>query len=407
MQDILPLDVHVWQHIESAARGAFSTYGYSEIRTPILEYTGVFARGIGEGTDIVEKEMYTFQDKGERSVTMRPEGTASVVRAVIERNLLNEMPTPLKLFYMGPMFRYERPQKGRQRQFHQIGVEAFGEKGPAIDAETIAMLMGLLGRVGLKSVDLQINSIGCPGCRPDFRRALIDFFSAKSEGLCPDCQRRLGSNPLRVLDCKVPRCIELKKGAPSVLDHLCGDCDVHFKGLRQHLDDLKIAYKINPEMVRGLDYYVRTTFEVTSNDLGAQSAVAAGGRYDLLVKEFGGPDTPALGFALGMERLVMLLRDGAAQQPTPDAFIATIGEAALREGMKLAEALRAEGLWIEVGHSGSMKNQMRRADRLKARYAVVIGDDELAKGEANCKELSTGQSRLVPFKALSKEISGS
>lgn len=406
MQDVLPLDVHVWQRIESTARSMFSTYGYTEIRTPILEYTGVFARGIGEGTDIVEKEMYTFEDKGSRSVTMRPEGTASVVRALIERNLLNEMPSPQKLFYMGPMFRYERPQKGRQRQFHQIGVEAFGELGPAIDAETIAMLMGLLGSVGLRSVELQVNSIGCPKCRPDFRRALIDFFSARSEGLCPDCQRRLGTNPLRVLDCKVPRCIALKKGAPSVLDHLCADCSAHFEGLKTHLADLNIDYKINPEMVRGLDYYVRTTFEVTSNDLGSQSAVAAGGRYDLLVKEFGGPDTPALGFAVGMERLVMLTRDASGPQSEPDAFIATIGDAALREGMKIAEKLRADGLWVEVGHSGSMKSQMRRADRLKARYAIVIGDDELAKGEANCKELSTGQSSPVSFNSLSKAIAG-
>lgn len=413
MQDTLPPDVNVWQRIEEAAREIFGSCCYSEIRFPILEYTGVFSRGIGDTSDIVEKEMYTFDDKGGRSVTMRPEGTASVVRSFVQHNLSHSIVPPQKFYYMGPMFRYERPQKGRLRQFHQIGVEAFGIDGPEMDAEVISMLMKFLGRVGLGRLALEINSIGCPKCRPGFRLALVEFFAPNAPELCDDCNRRLGQNPLRVLDCKSKKCVELRKDAPSVADHLCGECLGHFDGLKALLKRLGIAYKVNPEMVRGLDYYTRTTFEVTTTELGAQSAVAAGGRYDRLVKEFGGPDTSGIGFALGMERLVALINANKSPEPErPDVFIVSIGTEATRESLALAEGLRDAGMRVELGYgASSVKSQMRKADKLRARYSLVIGEDELKSGSLNYKNMETGDSgevttsELVQFmkKALSRD----
>lgn len=397
MQDILPPDVYVWQRVEAEARETFKVFGFRKLRFPVLEYTEVFTRSIGDTSDIVAKEMYTFQDKGKRWVSMRPEGTASVVRSFVQHNLSHEIPPPQKFYYMGPMFRYERPQKGRLRQFYQIGAEAFGMDGPEIDAEIISMLMEFFNRVYKGLLTLEINSIGCPKCRPAFREALIEFFNPHKEGLCPDCNRRLEKNPLRVLDCKVPRCRELRKGAPSVTDHLCGDCVTHFEGLQSLLGKLGIEYRKNPEMVRGLDYYTRTTFEVTTTELGAQSAVAAGGRYDRLVKEFGGPETPAIGFALGMERLVTLISEKTSPEPPrPDVFIVSIGEEATAEALVIARNLRRERLWVELGYgTSSLKSQMRRANKLGARYAVIIGEDELRDGSLSWKDMDgDGEGRL-------------
>lgn len=397
MQDILPPEVYIWQRLESTAREVFGSYGYQEIRPPVMESTSLFTRSIGETSDIVEKEMYTFQDKGGRSITLRPEGTAPIVRSYVENNLHN-MPPPQKFYYSGPMFRYERPQKGRLRQFHQIGAEAFGIAGPGMDAEIISMLGVFLERAGLGAPSFQVNSIGCPACRPGFRAALVDFFSTRVDRLCPDCKRRLDQNPLRILDCKVPGCIDARKGAPVVSRHVCGDCEAHFGELRAMLESLEVSYVVNPEMVRGLDYYTRTTFEVTSERLGAQNAVAAGGRYDLLVREFGGPDTPAVGFALGMERLVALVGHGPDGAPAPAIFIASLGNQAALHALGIADRFRQEGVWVELGHGeSSLKSQMRRADRFDAGYVLIIGEDELQNGTLNWKNLRDGSSGRVGF----------
>jgi len=389
MQDILPPDIYIWQKVEAVAREVFSSYGFQEIRPPVVESTNVFTRSIGENTDIVEKEMYTFKDKGDRSISLRPEGTASVVRCYVEKNL-HTMPSPQKFYYAGPMFRYERPQSGRFRQFYQIGVEAFGDPGPRIDAEVISMLRLCLERLGLREITFNVNSIGCPECRPAYRERLIEFFAGGLDRLCPDCNRRYHTNPLRILDCKVERCREMRKGAPRVTDHLCNGCRIHLDSLLSYLELMGISYTVNPDMVRGLDYYTRTTFEVTSENLGAQNAVAAGGRYDGLVKEFGGPETPAIGFAIGMERIIELLKNSVAYDfPTPDVFIAVIGALAARESMVIADRLRGKGLWAELGCSeNSLKSQMRKADRLSSKYVFILGDDELNSGRLKWKKLS-------------------
>ncbi len=402
IQDILPPDIHIWQKIESTAREIFQRYGFQEIRVPIIESTDVFIRSIGETTDIVEKEMYTFPDKAGRSITMRPEGTAPAVRCYVEHHLYN-LPSPQKFFYSGPMFRYERPQKGRFRQFYQIGVEAFGVSQPSLDAEVIAMLKNLLEGIGLKDVNFELNSIGCEKCRPDYKNALLKFFENKLSDFCPDCQRRYNANPLRILDCKVERCIELRKGAPAVAEHLCGDCREHFNEIVSRLDSLKISYILNPNLVRGLDYYTRTTFEVTSEHLGAQKAVAAGGRYDRLVEEFGGPSTPAIGFAIGMERIATLLQTPNSEllTPKPKVFIATLGKEAEIEGFRIAEDLRAKGLWVEPNYAGaSLKSQLRKADRIGAEFALIIGENELKAGKIQWKNLKKGGQGEVEIKDI-------
>jgi histidyl-tRNA synthetase len=401
IQDILPPDIHIWQKIESATKEIFQRYGFQEIRLPIIESTDIFVRSIGETTDIVEKEMYTFQDKAGRSITMRPEGTAPAVRCFIENRLYN-LPAPQKFFYSGPMFRYERPQKGRFRQFYQIGVEAFGAAQPSLDAEIIAMLKNLLEAIGLKEVNFELNSIGCEECRPGYKNALLEFFKNGLSDFCPDCQRRYNTNPLRILDCKVERCIELRKGAPAVTAHLCGECKVHFDELILRLQSLKVQYTLNPNLVRGLDYYTRTTFEVTSEHLGAQKAVAAGGRYDRLVEEFGGPKTPAIGFALGMERIAALLKENRTEDhPAPKAFIATLGRDAEIEGFGIAEDLRTKGLWVEPNYGGaSLKSQMRKADRIGAEIVFIIGDNELKAGKIQWKNLKNGSQGEVEIKNI-------
>lgn len=390
VQDIFPPDIYVWQRVESAASEIFGAFGFQELRAPIMEFTDIFVRSIGETSDIVEKEMYTFDDKGGRSITLRPEGTAPAVRCYVQNHLYNR-PAPQKFYYFGPMFRYERPQRGRQRQFYQIGVEAFGDAGPAIDAEIISMLRHFLNLIGLGSLTFEINSIGCSECRPSYREALKKFFSDKVESLCPDCARRLQTNPMRILDCKVPGCIELRKGAPLVGDYLCDTCKEHFEKLRRLLEMVEVPYVVNPEMVRGLDYYTRTTFEVTSENLGAQNAVAAGGRYDGLVEEFGGPNTPAIGFAVGMERLVSLLRDMPINTPAPLVFIAVLGDRAAQMALTIADGLRSEGVWVETGSPvNSLRSQMKRADKLGATYVIFLGEDEINAGAAGWKNLGDG-----------------
>lgn len=396
VQDIFPPDIYIWQRIESVCREVFLLYGFQEIRPPIIESTALFARSIGETTDIVEKEMYTFSDKAGRSITLRPEGTASVVRAYIEHHLYN-LPSPQKFFYSGPMFRYERPQKGRFRQFYQVGVEAFGVAAPEIDVEILSMLRLLLEKIGLKDLSFEINSLGCEGCRPNYRKALIDFFSGRIDDFCPDCQRRFNLNPLRLLDCKVERCIEMRRGSPEIINYLCDDCSKHFEGLIYLLNTMGIPYKINPEMVRGLDYYTRTTFEVTTEHLGSQKAVAAGGRYDRLVEEFGGPPVPGIGFALGMERLVLLLKEmEEVTHPAPDLFIATLGKEAIRQGLVIGERLRKKGLWVEINlETSSLKSQMRKADRLSSKFVFIIGEEELSSGMVKWKNMRDGSQSEV------------
>ncbi|OGW46257.1 MAG: histidine--tRNA ligase [Nitrospirae bacterium RBG_13_41_22] len=397
-QDILPPDIHIWQKVEEVAKDVFSAYGFQELRAPIIESTDIFIRSIGETTDIVEKEMYTFSDKAGRSITLRPEGTAPIVRCYVENHLYN-LPSPQKFFYSGPMFRHERPQAGRFRQFFQIGAEAFGIGEPKIDAEIFSMLRLFFERLGLKGLNFEVNSIGCEKCRPDYRNALVNFFSDRIDGLCPDCKRRFEYNPLRILDCKVDACIKLREGTPRVTDFLCSECREHFNKLLSLLNLLNVPYVINPDMVRGLDYYTRTTFEITSGQLGAQNAVAAGGRYDRLVEDFGGPPTPAIGFAIGMERITALVKSSCKETiPVPEVFIAAIGEPAEKEGLVIADKLRNKGIWVEIGYAGnSLKSQLRKADRLSAHYVLIIGDDEIAAGKLNWKRLSDGTQGEIAF----------
>ncbi|MCX7913704.1 MAG: histidine--tRNA ligase [Thermodesulfovibrionales bacterium] len=398
VHDIFSPDIHIWQRIELSAQELFKVYGYTEIRTPIIEYTEVFTRSIGEDTDIVEKEMYTFYDKAGRSISLRPEGTASVVRCYVEHSLYT-LPSPQKFFYMGPMFRYERPQKGRFRQFYQIGVEAFGESHPAIDAEIISMLYNFLKKINLNDVNFELNSIGCQKCRTIYRETLLSSFMKNLDNFCPDCQRRYHLNPLRILDCKVDRCIEARQEAPSIIDFLCEDCKKHHEEVIERLSYLQIPYVINPNLVRGLDYYTKTVFEATTSNLGAQRAVAAGGRYDRLVEEFGGPPTPAIGFAIGMERLITLLKEVLdITINLPDLYIATIGEKSEKEGFQLAEILREKGLRVEIHYGGgSLRSQLRRADRLGARFVLILGEDELKTGMIKWKDLNKKQQGEIEY----------
>ncbi|MEW6594966.1 MAG: histidine--tRNA ligase [Thermodesulfobacteriota bacterium] len=398
-KDILPDESPTWQWVESTARAVFHRFGFGEIKVPILEKTELFARSIGEATDIVEKEMYTFTDRNGEQITMRPEGTASVLRAFIEHNLQARQPLT-KLYTIGPMFRHERPQKGRLRQFHQMSVEAIGSDHPRLDAEIIAMAWELLRELGL-SASLQINSLGCPACRPAYRQALLDFLAARLDKVCDDCKRRSETNPLRVLDCKSAHCQEQYQGAPMILDHLCAGCADHFSAVKSSLDQLAIPYGVNGFMVRGLDYYTRTTFELLTDALGAQSAVGAGGRYDGLIEQLGGPKLPGIGFAMGMERLTLLLeqqKSTAVPQTTIDCFIAALGEAAVNRAFPLLHALRAKGMKAAMDLEGkSLKSQMKQADRLMARYTLILGEEELAKGEAVLRDMASKEQQTVPL----------
>jgi histidyl-tRNA synthetase len=396
--DILPGEVEKWQHIEATARRVFELYGFSEIRIPIMEKTELFCRSIGDATDIVEKEMYSFVDKGENKVTLRPEGTASVMRAFIEHKM-HAIDPVARLYYMGPMFRYERPQKGRYRQFHQIGAEVTGVSAATVDAQVLTMLSHFFVELGLTEPSLQINSLGCPCCRPVYREALKSFLLGKLELLCEDCNRRYETNPLRALDCKSPGCQEATKGAPAMLEYLCNDCAEHFTATRKYLDLVGTKYAINERMVRGLDYYTRTTFEMVTTLLGSQSAVAAGGRYDGLISDLGGPALPGIGFAMGVERVALLLAEKEFSR-RPDLFIAALGDEAHAEAFRLMSALQKGGAAVEIDYEGkSLKSQMRRADKFKSRFTLIVGGDELARGTAPLKNMDGGTQSDVALDA--------
>ncbi|HXI10959.1 MAG TPA: histidine--tRNA ligase [Thermodesulfobacteriota bacterium] len=400
--DILPGESEIWRRIESEAYRIFSGFGFSEIKLPVVEKTELFLRSIGETTDIVEKEMYTFADRHGDALTLRPEGTASAVRAYIEHKLYTSPVT--RLYYTGPMFRYERPQKGRYRQFYQIGAEVLGELNPRADAETLVMLIRFFDAIGLKGVDLQINSLGCPECRPVYKKVLLEFLKGRKEALCENCVRRIDTNPLRALDCKSHGCIEATKDAPPISASLCPTCSEHFESVKKTIALNGINATVNPRMVRGLDYYTKTTFEITATGLGSQNAVAAGGRYDRLVEDLGGPATPCFGFAVGVERVALLLKEGETETRPMTVFIA-LGEEAEKKGIELLKGWREEGIRVvEEFSGGSLKSRMKRADRLGASYAVILGDDELKDGVVVLKDMKTAAQEKVPWDAVAGKI---
>jgi histidyl-tRNA synthetase len=404
IKDILPEDSPVWNNIESIARQVFGSFGFREIRVPIMEKTELFKRSIGETTDIVEKEMYTFRDRDDELLTLRPEATASIIRAYIEHNM-HSFDQVTKLFTIGPMFRRERPQKGRFRQFNQIDVELFGEDRPQSDAEIIFMLMHFLSSVGLRDLALEINSLGCPDCRLEFSRAILNFLNKSVDNLCPDCLRRAGANPLRVFDCKVETCVNTIASAPSILDYLCFSCKNHFSQVKYLLNDLHISFIINPRMVRGLDYYTRTVFEVKTNSLGAQNAVAGGGRYNSLVSDLGGPEVPGIGFAVGFERLIACLPEEGNNKFKTDLFIATLGEQAQRFAFSLTNELRRAGITTEMDYSDkSLKSQMKRADKLNSSFALIIGDKEIDEKRVELRNMNTKNQQVLPMNNLRDTI---
>lgn len=406
VKDILPDEIWKWQYIESIAHRIFPRYGFSEIRPPIFEDTRLFSRSIGETTDIVEKEMYTFEDRGGDSITLRPEGTASVVRAYVEHKLYNP-PSVLKMFYIGPMFRYERPQAGRLRQFNQIGVEAMGTSSPAMDVEVMTMLMEFFKELGLIDTKLEINSLGSQECRPHYLNLLKEVIEKHLDQFCSNCKNRYQRNPLRVLDCKAEKCSNTVQRLPKLADHLDPTSMEHFSEVRLLLDAAGTSYSINPNLVRGLDYYNRTTFEVTSKNLGAQNAVCGGGRYDALVEELDGPSTPCFGFALGLERLVSLVpfEDTKNFQKNPDVFIICLGEKTKTAGFQIAHELRLKGFRVERDYEmGSMKSQMRKANKIQCRFALILGENEINSGKFILKSMKTGEQTECPAEELAAEI---
>jgi histidyl-tRNA synthetase len=404
VHDILPGDAATWQRVEHEARRVFEAYGYREIRVPIFERTELFARGLGEVTDVVQKEMYTFDDRTGESLTLRPEATASVLRAYIEHGL-HVQPKPVRLYTMGPMFRYERPQAGRYRQFHQLNVEALGEPHPALDAEVIAMLIELFRALGLASrLSLEINSLGDAVCRPLYRERLVAYLRAHAAALCEECRDRTERNPLRALDCKRPECRPVLDAAPALGDSLCAPCAGHFATVREGLEAMGLSYRVNPRLVRGFDYYVRTTFELLTTELGAQNAVAGGGRYDGLIELLEGPPDPGIGFAVGIERVALLLGD-AVVGVRPVALMIPLGRAALRRLLPVAQAVRARGVPTELAYGErKLRNELERANKLGVSHAVIVGDTELERGEAIVREMKSGQQRAVPLGDVAAEI---
>lgn len=406
-RDILPEEIPLWHFVEDTCRDLFHRYGFEEIRQPVFEVTELFARGIGDATDIVEKEMYTFSDRNDLSLTLRPEGTASVVRAFIQHKMYTDGQAR-KLFYMGPMFRYERPQKGRYRQFYQVGAEVLGSDSPAVEAEVLDFLTLLLEKLGIEETHLWVNSIGCPECRPAFLALLQEKEREAAHSLCEDCQRRTGTNPLRVLDCKNPACQETINAFPRISDHLCEPCRSHHARFKSLLALHGIPFGENPRMVRGLDYYVRTTFEITSGALGAQNSLLGGGRYDNLVEQLGGPATHGFGFALGLDRFILALPEAVREKLVrrPRLYLAHMGDAALDCAMALAAGLRREGFTVAVDYQAgrSLKSHMRLADRLGAPFVAILGDSELERKEVSLKNLATGEQVAVAFDALASAL---
>ncbi len=405
--DILPGEIYKWHYLEDTFREICSAYKYEEIRTPIFEHTELFERGVGDTTDIVEKEMYTFLDRGGRSITLRPENTAAAARAYMESNLIAG-PQPVKLYYIGPMFRYDRPQAGRFRQFHQFGVEVFGSDDPGIDAEVIAMTMNFYARLGLKELELHINSVGCPKCRSALREKLLEFFRPSLDELCNNCKGRYQRNPLRILDCKSDRCGEISVGAPTTLNCLCNTCAEHFEAVKKYLDLLNIPYIVDSRMVRGLDYYTNTAFEIMAPDIGAQSSIGGGGRYNGLVEACGGPSTPGIGYALGIERIILSMERQGITFPPPsgvEVFVATADPEAEREAFRLLFELRGNGVSAEKDYMNrSLKAQMKYAGKLKPRYTVLLGNNELGRSVAGLKDMTSGVQEEVPLNSLVERI---
>lgn len=389
-KDMLPQDAYKWHFVENKFREIAKFYGMREIRTPMFEHTDLFLRGVGDTTDIVQKEMYTFNDKGNRSITLKPEGTSPVVRAFIENRLFNEA-QPTKLYYAIPCFRYENVQKGRLRQFHQFGTEVFGSKEPSMDAEVIAFAMEFLKSLGLKSLSLNINNLGCPNCRPKYNEALKKFLEENYDDLCGLCQSRFDKNPMRILDCKNKNCGEITKNAPIILDYMCEECDSHFDEVKKYLDILNIPYTVDPGIVRGLDYYTKTIFEILNDDF----TVCGGGRYDRLIEQLGGPEMPAVGFGLGIERLLLTLKNEGIEIPSEglyDLYVGARGEEGKLASFKLANTLRTRGIKTEINHMGrSLKAEMKYANKIGAKFTVVLGDDELQTGNAKLKRMSDGE----------------
>lgn len=402
-RDILPEEAKKRQYLEKVAREIFQKYGYEEIRTPIFEVTELFQRSIGDDTDIVTKEMYTFLDKKGRSLTLRPEGTAGIIRAVIENNLYRQKRIT-RLYYLGPMYRYERPQKGRQREFYQIGAELIGPDNPASDIEIITLTLELFHVLGLKNLTLYLNSVGCPRCRPRYRESLKDYFKDKIKMMCTDCHNRYSLNPMRILDCKEEGDRVYIEKSPKISDYLCQDCQEQFEKVKEYLHFLKIDYTLDPYMVRGLDYYTKAAFEIKYEGLGAQDTLAAGGRYDRLVRDLGGPDLPAVGFALGVERVMEVIDKEKISLPSgvqTDVYVATLGEEALKESIKLIRELRHENLKVlNDFNPTSLKAQLRQADKWKAKFVLIIGEEELSGKRATVKNMSTGGQESVPFSEL-------
>ncbi|HWQ61527.1 MAG TPA: histidine--tRNA ligase [Negativicutes bacterium] len=407
-KDILPDSSGHWRYVEETARAVCRDFGYYEARTPVFEHTELFLRGIGETTDIVQKEMYTFTDKGGRSITLRPENTAGFVRAYVEHKLYGESQQPAKMYYIGPMFRYDKPQAGRFRQFHQFGIEAIGADGPAVDAEIILAAVEFFRRLGIKDLNLFINSVGCPKCRPVYRARLQDVLRGSLNEFCEDCRSRFDRNPMRILDCKNEKCNTLSKDAPQMGDCLCDECRDHFAGLQAVLSAAGLAYRINPRLVRGLDYYTKTAFEIQYPPLGAQSAICGGGRYDGLTEEIGGDKTPAVGFALGLERVLLALEKQGLLQPVNreiDVFVAAIDDKTRTLAFKLATELRRAGLACDMDYMNrGLKAQLRQANRYPARFVAIIGEDEAAQNKVALKNMQTGEQQLVDAGQVEQKI---
>ena len=406
-QDTLPQDSFKIRFVEQTMADIAGNFGFKEIRTPVFEHTELFSRSVGDTTDVVQKEMYTFEDKGGRSVTLRPEGTAGAVRAFLEHGLFNDA-LPQKMYYFNSCYRYEKPQAGRLREFHQFGVECFGAESPAADAEIIALASEIFGFLGVEGLELKINSIGCPACRAEYQKALREYFTSHISELCDTCKDRLERNPMRILDCKNPDCAKLADGAPVVLDYLCDDCKEHFEGLKAYLEAMHISYKIDPTIVRGLDYYTRTVFEFVSSGIGAQDTVCGGGRYDGLCEELGGNHIPALGFGLGLERLMLVLESQGIELPADskcNLYIAPAGKAASLFAAELANELRQSGIFalFDISDRG-IKAQMKYANKIGAEYVVVIGDDELGSGTAKLKDMESGEETEVKLDTLSEDF---
>lgn len=393
-KDVLPSEVYKNQYIESTALDVAERFGFREIRTPVFEHTELFQRGVGDTTDVVQKEMYTFDDKGGRGITLRPEGTAGAARSFLENGLCNET-LPQKVCYLTSCYRYEKPQSGRLREFHQFGVECFGAESPLADAEIISLANTFFKELGVKDLSLEINSIGCPECRAEYHKALRQYFESRKDELCNTCKDRLERNPMRILDCKSPVCSEIAKGAPVVLDYLCDDCKEHFEKVKSYLNALNIEFTVNPKIVRGLDYYTKTVFEFVSNAIGAQGTVCGGGRYDGLIEELGGQKTPSLGFGLGIERLMLLMEAQGCEFPkqsVPDLFIVSMGEKATLKAVEIANDMREEGFTCLYDVNGrGLRAQMKYANKLGAKYTVVLGEDEVQSGIAKLKNMESGE----------------